>query len=454
MKNILFVAGLVGPKFDYALPRVAQHGELYSYIPNKLPDERYNALVTYSKEIIEGKFLNTTAANQSELAEDIANVALKVKANAILALDEFYIDPASHAAIRVRLRGAGKHVGVSRHKYEMRRAFQANNVPCPKYLLIKNKAELEEACRTLKFPFLLKVTEGAGSFANVLVQDKEQAQTRYDSLCELVQDMGKERKFGIVDSFLIPEFIAEEVIQSTTKSWYDITGYGDYLSVEGMVVGGHYSPISITSRMPTIYPFIETAIQTPCILKPELQYKIAYMAKQAVDALKLDYCATHTEIKLMANQHLCLIESAARAPGASIVRMIEDSFGMDVIGMLVEVLLYGKSDVLPKQLVTDYKRASGAVALLPADASGDPWRTTPIFTKSINWRAILPSEIQFSVDWTPSLKELSPIPKYDPQKGLFNYFGGVLMTCEDPKLLIKAQHDVLNRGEALFSGKL
>lgn len=333
----------------------------------------------------------------------------------------------------------------------MRKAFHKYKVPSPKFLLVKNKKDLEEACQILKFPFLLKVTEGASSIANELVHDTNHAFTTYKSLCNFIMEVGKNHKVGIVDSFLRPEFIAEELIQSTTDSWYkESSGYGDYLSVEGMVIDGDYHPISITSRMQTIYPFIETAIQTPCIIEPELQQKIAAMAKAAVDALELEFCATHTEIKLMANQELCLIESAARTPGASITKIVEDSFGIDIVGMLVENLLYGNVEKIPKSLITNYSIASGAVAILPTDSLGNPWKSLPKFTKSINWRSILPREIEFNVDWVPSLQEGITIEKYDPLKGQLNYLGGVLMKCPDPKLLIKAQHDVLDYGEALF----
>jgi biotin carboxylase len=449
-KNILFIAGLVGPKFDYALPRIAKHGNIYSYVLRKLSNERYKSLQQYSEQIFEGRFLTSTHSNQNELTQEIINIAKRIKADAIVALDEFSIAPASHAAVKLGLRGAGKYIELSRNKFAMREAFKANNVPSPHYRLIINKNDLIEACEILKFPFLLKVTEGAGSLANVLVHNEQEALSTYHSLCKLVLNLGRTCNLGIVDSFLTPEFIAEELINSTTESWYDVPGYGDYVSVEGMVIDGNYHPISITSRMPTIYPFVETAIQAPCVLLKDLQYKIADMAKAAVDALKLEYCATHTEIKLLANRQLCLIESAARVPGASIVKVMEDSFEIDIISLLVESLLTGSVQYLPNKLITDYKKASGAVAILSTDASGQPWKTQPLFTQEINWRSILPEAINFEVEWVPSLENGTTIPFYDPEKGQFNYLGGVLMTCDDPALLIKGQHDILNLGESLF----
>jgi biotin carboxylase len=453
-KKILFIAGAVGPKFDYVLPKIKRYGQLYSYISTKLNNERADVLTQHSQEVIEGNFFTEGTHNEKVLVDDIVLVAKRIKADSIIALDEFSIAPTSLAAATLGLRGAGSNIHISRNKYMMRQAFQSNDVPCPKYYLIDNVGALKKVCQILKFPFLLKVTEGAGSLANVVVNNAEHAESVYTSLCKFVIDLGEHSKFGMVDSFLKPEFIAEEIIDASTDSWYNNQNYADYLSVEGFVIDGKYQSISITSRMPTIPPFIETAIQTPCVLEPALQKKIANMAAKAVDALGLSYCATHTEIKLKANQQLCLIESAARVPGASIVKITEDSFGIDFVSMLTELLLTGHIEQLPDDLLLDYKKASGAVAILPTNVKGQPWTTTPLFTKNINWRAILPSEINFEVDWGPTLKEGEPIPKYDITKGLLNYLGGVLMTCNNPDTLIKAQHDILNFGEALFSKQI
>ena len=117
------------------------------------------------------------------------------------------------------------------------------------------------------------------------------------------------------------------------------SGWGDYVSVEGVVVDGDFHPVCLSGRMPTVAPFTERAGITPAPLPHDAQERIMALARDAVDALGLRNCGTHTEIKLGADGRMWVIETAARFGGAMTVPQIEEVFGLDLIGMLVDHLL-------------------------------------------------------------------------------------------------------------------
>ena len=60
--------------------------------------------------------------------------------------------------------------------------------------------------------------------------------------------------------------LVEEIMDGTTEGWYSEDGYGDYLSVEGIVAKGTYHPLAITAKLPTVPPYIEVASTSPCVL--------------------------------------------------------------------------------------------------------------------------------------------------------------------------------------------
>lgn len=67
--------------------------------------------------------------------------------------------------------------------------------------------------------------------------------------------------------------MASKIVSDTTQSWYDTPGYGDYVSVEGLVADGMYYPVCVTGRLPTIPGFTDLGTQSPSVLPESLQRK-------------------------------------------------------------------------------------------------------------------------------------------------------------------------------------
>jgi biotin carboxylase len=244
-------------------------------------------------------------------------------------------------------------------------------------------------------------------------------------------------------------FVAEEIIDSTTESWYEVPGYGDYLSVEGTVADGTYYPICVTGRLPTVEPFTELSNQAPCVLDEERQRTVERMARAAVDALGLETCSTHTEIKLTADRGLCLIESAARLPGAMVPREVEEAWGVDMVGLLVDVLLGDTSRVPKDMLVHGAPRAAATLAFMATDSRGEPWKTLPVFHPDrIEWGNLVSAGTTVEIVEGATIPPGTQVPPYDVAGGILNFGGLFFLVSRDAETLLRDSYSILDNLEA------
>jgi biotin carboxylase len=223
-----------------------------------------------------------------------------------------------------------------------------------------------------------------------------------------------------------------------------VPGYGDYLSVEGIVADGVYHPLCITGRLPVIPPFTEVASTAPCALPVSLQRRIEEVSRQAVDALGLGTCGTHTEIKLGRSGELTVIETGARFGGVMITKEIETVFGIDPIGMLARQLL-GKPVDYPGAMLVDGDRAAASLAVIPTDAAGTPWRTRPRWQpQAVAWEEILSPGTTVESVRAFEYPVGDQVPVYDPSGGSRNWLGVFMVTAKDRETLRRDCTAVLN----------
>jgi hypothetical protein len=451
MKRILFVFGGLGPPTSYVLPRVKRHGDIYVYLAGQPSTVNQQILETYATAFVQGDDWQGGEIGNDELRTRLVAVGRKIRADAIVTFDEFRMVPVAEAAIELGLRGAGPHVRLARDKWEMRQAFTAAGIPSPRFAFVDSVASLTSACDVLRFPFVMKSTAGAASLGHSIVGSREDAVRHWQGARATLRAYGAKNTFHSLEEFREPSFIAEEIIAGTTRSWYpDNLGYGDYLSVEGLVCDGEYHPFGITARMPTIYPFTEVANQTPCVLSEAMQHMIAESARDAVLAMRSEFCGTHTEIKLMNDHGLCVIETAARLAGCYNVPQLERVYGTDLVDVLIEVLLQGKSDRLPGRMYTGPGNgAAGTLTLLPVDEHGVPWDVPPSFHSAIDWPRLISAHTTVELDWGKLIGEASPIARYDDYRGGMNSFGLLYLESRTPETLLRDQYAVRRglRGE-------
>jgi biotin carboxylase len=443
--RILFVYARGGPPLEHALPRIAACGELHVLALKQLPVAAEAVWRPVCASIEEAW---QTPRTGHQLVELIVEHATRISADAVLTLSEFAVVAVARSCQRLGLRGAGEGVLRARDKRLMRLTWERAGVPIPRFRPVSNRAELQAAVQELTPPVLLKAAWSAGSIGQIIVNRPEDVPAAWQ---EATTAMAAARELGFSELHEheagIADFLAEEIVRGSTESWYEAPGYGDYLSVEGIVARGKYHPVCITARIPTIAPFTELSNNAPCVLAEPLQRRIEATARAAVDALGLDTCGTHTEIKLAANNQLFVIESAARFGGVMVTREVEVVFGLDLIQMLVRELL-GEHVEYPHEMLVSGRGAAASLAVISTRSDGSPWTRLPIFdSQKVDWPALVSPPTTVEVVKGLTITDGTRMPGYDRSGGARNWAGILFLHTADPNILLRDCYSILDNLE-------
>ncbi|WP_327403460.1 ATP-grasp domain-containing protein [Streptomyces sp. NBC_01288] len=442
--TVLLVYARGGPPPSEAVPKVAATAgrRVHLLLLDPLPATATDAVMPCCDSVTD---LTGTRPEPRQLIDTIVELARFTAAEAVLTFSEFALLAVAEACERLGLRGPGPGALQARSKRLMRRTWEAAGLPVPRFRWVDSLADLERAWAALAPPVLLKSAWGAGSIGQVILEEAAQLPGAWEHMRGALSAARARGMSELKAREADFELIAEELIPATTESWYDRPGYGDYLSVEGMVVDGVYHPVCVTGRLPTVADFTELGNMAPCVLPEELQHEVAEVSRRAVDALGLATCGTHTELKLMADRRLCLLETAARFGGLLLTQQIEAIHGVDLVAALTRAHL-GQDPGLPDGLLTGRGRcAAGSVNVLATDSRGRPWTTRPVFTpETVDWDRLLSpgSRIRVAPDFTvPSGTRLHG---YRPGHGSLNLAGVLLLTAPTPEVLLRDAGAVLD----------
>lgn len=439
MASILYVLTPGGPALEYVLPRIRRHGDIHALVFAGRPESHIDLLRRWCATV-------RVVGLDYPVPEGIVDAAREVRADAVLTLNEWAVVGVAAACERLGLRGPGPHAVRSRDKVTMRETWRRHGLPIPAFVGVRSLDDLEAAARTLRPPFLLKPSWAASSAGQAVVDRDADLRVVWATVSAAMQALSRSGSSDIVADGRGLRFIAEEIIDSSTESWYEVDGFGDYLSVEGLVVDGRYHPLCITARLRTIPPFIELSNHAPTVLTTERQRRIESMARAAVDALGLRYCGTHMEIKLLRDGGMCLLENAARLGGAMIAREVAEVFGVDMIDLLVRTLL-GEDCELPDRMLTSEHASSAAASLsmLAADSAGRPWSSLPPFVPDrVEWSRLTSSGTTVEIVAGHTMPSGSPMPPLRSTGGHMNYAGTLFVRSTDPLTLQRDCYRILD----------
>lgn len=442
MPKILVVCARTGTPLNWLLPSVAARAELHLLALGRLP-------VT-GREGWEPLCASITDCTEEEhsgdaLVELIMRHARRLGVQAVMTASEYAVIAVAEAARRLGLRGPGPQADRARDKRLMRQVWADAGVPVPRFRPVTDWASLQAAVAELSLPVLLKPAWSAGSIGQYVISDPSETATAWESARQAIRtarqaELG-EFRHGRSDG----EWVVEEIIIGSCEGWYDeaATGYGDYVSVEGIVDGGVYHPICITARMPNLPTFIEPANLAPCVLSEDRQREIEAVARAAIDALELETCGTHTEIKLVKGGAY-LIETSARFGGCLLVQEVQDVVGFDLVGSLTSALL-GEQVEYPERMMVTGQGAAASLALISSYADGRPWEHQRIWDdRAVDWPSLLPPGVTVRVVDQMTLPSGTPIPRYDPGAGALNWSGILYVQAPDPATLLTACNRILD----------
>lgn len=219
----------------------------------------------------------------------------------------------NYVASRMGLRSnSDEYSEMTTNKYKMRQCFKENGVPSPKYTLVDDCNNYQTT--GFKYPLIVKPTDRSGSRGVEKVLDPVQ----------LEEAIIRAQKESFEHKAIIEEFVT-----------------GREISVESISNEGKHTILQITDKVTTGAPyFVEQEHHQPSSLPETIKEKVKAIVIHALDALHIQYGASHSELKITEDGDIRVIEIGARMGGdfigSDLVRL---STGYDFLKGVIEVAL-------------------------------------------------------------------------------------------------------------------
>ncbi|EGR3402336.1 acetyl-CoA carboxylase biotin carboxylase subunit family protein [Vibrio parahaemolyticus] len=441
MKRILYVYAMGGPPISHYYPIMSSLGEVLTILVATPSSFNHEIMANHSKSIADLTHLST-----EQQLEKIKALAVANEVDVLFTFSEFALVDISNIARELGLKGVGKNVEKGRNKIMMRESWQKAGVPQPRFVPL-HSIEEKENLKSLRPPFIIKLAYGAGSIAQQVIQDLNEVDDALDRMLSATHHAQNSNAYEIGGSVGFPALIAEELIDSTTESWYDDPRYGDFVSVEGLVKDGVYHPLAMTGRLKTVPPFTELGNLAPCVLSTEQKAKIVDETTNAINALELDDCVTHTELKLLKNNGMSFLETAVRMGGVGIACELKDVFDIDYVELFIKSLL-GETVTIPMFEQNPPRCAAGSVAMIGCDSDGKAWKSDYTYVpEKIHWDNLTHGLGDVTILQSQSRKSGDVFPAYDHLSGVLNYAGQAYVTASTPNDLIDAAYSIIDNLE-------
>lgn len=205
-----------------------------------------------------------------------------------------------------------KYSQITTNKYLMRQCFIEHGVPSPNFC--ESDGTIPEAVRSFRFPVIVKPTDRSGS--------------RGVEKAENVNGLPKALERACRESFQ-NKAIIEEFVE------------GREISVESISFASKHYVLQITDKVTTGAPFfVELEHHQPSSLADDIKNRVKTIVLKALDALHVQFGASHSELKITNDGDIKVIEIGARMGGdfigSDLVRL---STGYDFLKGTIEVAL-------------------------------------------------------------------------------------------------------------------
>lgn len=199
---------------------------------------------------------------------------------------------------------------VCTNKYAQRKLFKSKGINCPEFYLCESSTDIENF---KSFPYIVKPIDSSASRGVSKVENTEELRAALDEALSFSKK-GK----AIIESF-IPgrEFSVETLTQNQKTEIITITEKLTKGESEGY--------------------FVEDTHIQPARINQEEKDLIRQEVQKALNAIGVDNCPTHTEIKINSNGAF-IIEIACRLGGDYITSdLVPLSTGVDMLGNLIRI---------------------------------------------------------------------------------------------------------------------
>lgn len=216
----------------------------------------------------------------------------------------------------------------STNKHLMRECFKEHGLPSPRSFLVESVSDLEG--EDITYPVIVKPLDRSGSRGITKVED-------YSGLSEAIEAAKSQ---GFEKKALVEEFIS-----------------GKEYSVEYISWQGKHKFLALTEKFTTGAPgYVETAHFEPAEVDQATLERIKDLVERSLDALGIEYGASHSELKVDEEGNMGLIEIGGRMGGDCIGSdLVELTTGTDYLEAVIDIAL----GVPPKE----YERREGFAAV-------------------------------------------------------------------------------------------
>ncbi|MGW2426314.1 ATP-grasp domain-containing protein [Streptomyces sp. NPDC001709] len=203
-------------------------------------------------------------------------------------------------------------------KFAQRESLREAGVDTTRSRLVLDEGGWDEAVVAVGLPAVLKPAWGGGSRDTHRIDDPEHGRKILTAL--------------LAGAPAGTAFVLEELL-----SGQDCHPYGDYVSVESMVVFGAITHAAVTGKFPLAPPFRETGQFWPAALDDGARQEVCALTTAALRAVGVTSGVTHTEIKLTPDGPK-IIEVNGRL-GGHVNELSRRSCGIDMVRLAGRIAL-------------------------------------------------------------------------------------------------------------------
>lgn len=244
--------------------------------------------------------------------DECLNFALRKNIDGVItAATDYGVLSASLIAKEMDLPGLDYEVAqIVKDKYAVRKIFIENKVDdIQQYYKVTNLSYLEEISSNIKFPVVVKPSDGSGSKGTTRVNSR----TNLLDACE-----------DAINSSMIHEALIEDFIEGVE--------YG----VESFVQGNQIHVLGVMSKFMTAPPvYAELGHRFPVNL--DVVDEIKYVVKKAINSLGINFGPVNMDVIVTSDNRICIIDVGARMGGNLIgSHIIPLGTGFDYLGNLLK----------------------------------------------------------------------------------------------------------------------
>ncbi len=238
----------------------------------------------------------------------------------LTAATDYGVLAASYVAQELSLPGINyDSAKLIKNKHSVRKLFVENSIDdVSQYYEVKSIDDLNLIANSIKYPVMVKPSDGSGSKAAKRVDKSEQL---YEACKEAIEA-------SLIKKALIEDFIL-----------------GKEYGVESFVFNGEVFILGIMNKEMTSPPdYAELGHMIPSGL--DIEDKIKDIVRNAIKVLGVDFGAVNMDILVTEENHVCIIDVGARMGGNLIgSHIISKATGYDYLGNLIKASVNDDIDI-------------------------------------------------------------------------------------------------------------